>query len=318
MPYITSRDIIQDILFRGFEPSSGADWGDKALDYLNRVYNMVCAGSSEFLPEYIDDWWWLRSRGVLTLLPAITEGTVEVTEGSTAITFSSAPAASVEGYRLRVGTHPEVFQVASHVAAAPGAVLDSEWTGDTTAAGTYKLMKVTYSLAASVQSILSPFRGFRKNPEIIGLAPERFDDLFPATELNPGIPTAFSLENTQTVRFSHGGLDTGKSMRLEYVYRPSVTALTDSPSSIPLVPVEYRHILADMALTYVFLDKNDDRSNAIALSARTGYSAMVKENRRRLKKMGAETVGHIYPRESQRHPRRNVGPIRTESGLIIG
>jgi hypothetical protein len=68
-----------------------------------------------------------------------------------------------------------------------------------------------------------------------------------------------------------------------------------------------------MALVYVLLDKNDDRSNAAALGARTGLAAMLKENRRRSVKID-QNAGHIKPR--QRALIR--GPLRTESGLIIG
>lgn len=318
MPYVTARDIKNDVLFRCFEPGAGGDWTEKVIDYINRVYQTLCTGASEFLPEYVDDWWWLRERSVLTLLPAITTGTIAVTEGSASVTFSDAPAASTVGYRLRVENHPEVFEVLTHTAATTSAVLDSVWTGDTDGAATYKLMKVTYDLSASVQAIIGPIIGYRNNHQIIGISPERMDDLFPLVQLNPGIPTAFSLESEQSVRFSHGGLDTGKSMRVEYRYRPTIDALTDSDSSIPLVPLQFRQVLSDMATTLVLLDKNDDRSNAVALMARTLLAAMLKENRRRLKKIGAETVGHIYPRQSQMHPRRHTGPLRTESGLIIG
>lgn len=318
MPYVTTRDIKNDVLFRCFEPGAGGDWTEKIIDYINRVYSTLAAGASEFLPEYVDDWWWTRESSVLTLLPAITTGSIAVTEGSASVTFSDAPAASTVGYRLRVENHPEVFQIATHTAAATAATLDSAWTGDTNAAASYKLMKVTYSLSASVQAIIGPMSGYRKNHQIIGISPERMDDLFPLVDLNPGVPTAFSLEDEQTVRFSHGGLDTGKSMRVEYRYRPVLDALTDSDSSIPLVPLHFRQVLSDMATTLVLLDKNDDRSNAVALMARTLLAAMLKENRRRLKKIGGETVGHIYPRQSQMWPRRDTGPLRTDSGLIIG
>jgi hypothetical protein len=127
----------------------------------------------------------------------------------------------------------------------------------------------------------------------------------------------FALEDSQTVRFSHGGRTDGQSMRIDYRYRPIVDDLTDSTSSTPLVPAEWRHLLSDMALTYLLLDKNDDRSNAVALSARTGLAAMLKENRRRLTKMGGGATGHIYPRQSGKYSDTDQ-VLRTESGLIIG
>lgn len=109
----------------------------------------------------------------------------------------------------------------------------------------------------------------------------------------------------------------GESMRVEYRYRPAVAELTDSLSSIPLVPLQWRHLLSDMALTYLLLDKNDDRSNAIALSARTGLAAMLKENRRRLTKIGGSYTGKIFPRGDAAHSNR-IDLLRTQTGLIIG
>ena len=315
MPYETTRQIKQDVLFRGAEVVGGAsDYDQKVIDYINRVYKTMAAGASEFLPEYIEDWWWLRARGVLTLKP-VTVGTVNITQDSANITFDIAPTDSVVDYRIRFDNWGEVFTIATHTAGAVDATLDSPFTGPTIVGSGYRLMKVTYALDAAVDAVTGPMVGYRDNPKINGVSPERMDELWPLPNLMPGIPMGFSLEDPQTVRFSHGGRTDGYSMRVEYPYRPLVTDLEDSDTSIPLVPAQWRHILADMALAYVYLDKNDDRSNAVALAARTGLAGMLKENRRRLSKINKNT-GHIYPRSN------NLGqspvPLRTESGLIIG
>lgn len=315
MPYATAQDIHTHVLFRGFEAAAGSKFDTVVLDYMNRSYQMLCTGVSEFLPEYIDDWWWLRRRATLTLSPVYETGSISLTAGSTALTFSIAPIGyGFMNWMLKVEGHPEIFKIASHVADDTAAVLDSPWTGDTGAGLQFKLMKVFYDLEADTSSILSPMQGFRSNPSIKGMSPERLDELYPISELSPGAPQAFSLETLTTIRMSHGGLTEGKSCKINYIYRPTVPLLTNEASSIPLMPLEYRPILADMALTYLWLDKNDDRSNATALSARTALAAMLKENRRKLKKMGGESVGHIYPRQTQRGGRL----LRTETGLIIG
>lgn len=314
--YESGREIVDDILFRAGEATTQTDWASKALDYLNRSYRTLCAGSSEFLPEYVDDWFWLRGIEKLTLEPAILAGTVNVTANSTSIIFSSAPADSVVGWRIRVGDHPELFSIATHTAGAAAATLDSPYTGSSASASAYKLMKVIYTLASNVQALISPMIGYRNNPRIMGVTPERMDDIFPFADLQPGVPEAFALEDLATVRFSHGGRIDGQKMRIEYRFRKVAVDLAYALNSIPLVPLEYRAVLSDMALTYVWLDKNDDRSNATALGARTGLAAMWKENRRKLARMGSGTIGHIYPRQGGAFVRR--GPLRTASGLIIG
>lgn len=314
MPYATAQDLKQDILSRAGEALSGSQYDTSAIDALNRVYRPLCAGASEFLPESVENWWWLRREGILTLLPVRIVGTVNVVQDSANITFSSAPPASTVGYRFRINTHPEVFRILTHTAAAAAAVLDSPYTGPSSTIAAYKLMKVTYPLDAQVGSLISPMAGFRGNTRIDGTSPERMDDLWPMASIQAGVPTHFSLEDTQTVRFNMGGRTDGQSMRIEYRYRPLVVDLTDSPASVPLVPLEYRHLLSEMALAYIYRDKNDARDQSVALSAKSGLQAMYAENKHRLSKMNDHT-GHIYPRQTNIYQR---GPIRTDSGLIIG
>lgn len=317
MPLSNARELKEDVLFRSSEPINGSSgWEGKALDYLNRVYRTLSTGASEFLPEYTVDWWWMRAESSLLLEPIFNTGTVALTQGSASITFNPAPAASQAGRRLRIKSGvapPDLFVIASHTGGAAPATLDGAYTGETNTAAAFESMKTEYSLLAAVQVLMSPIVAYQRPDRIFGVSPERMDELFPLVRLAPGIPECFALEDERTVRFSHGGRLDGKSMRVEYRYRPFVTDLTDSISSIPLVPTQWMHVLADMALVYVLLDKNDDRSNAAALGARTGLSAMLKENVRRNKKIDFLS-GHISPRQTA----KNRGPLRTESGLIIG
>jgi len=313
VPYVTTRDLKKDVLFRASEAQSGSAYETPVVDYINRVYKSLCTGASEFLPEYVEDWWWLRGTAPLTIIPAIVAGTIDVVKDSATINLSVAPVNTVQDYRLRVAGHPELFIIAAHSAGAGIATIDSPYTGPSVSGASYQLMKVIYTLSSSVSSLISPMVGFMGNMRINGMSPEAMDSAWPLPYLTTGIPQAFSLEDTRTVRFSHGGRADGYSMRLEYRFRSVVEDLLDSDMSIPLVPIEYRHILADMALTHVMLGKNDDRSNAHALAARTGLAGMMKENRRRMAKMGGN-AGHIYVRPGG----VTTQVLRTESGLIIG
>lgn len=318
MALITARDLKKDVLFRAGENTAGVSSYDaKVIDYLNRVYTTLANGASEFLPEYVDDWWWMRARAVLVLAPTFTGGSVAVVRGATNAMLSVPPPFSLAGYRLRVDGSPDILRIASHTASVGGITLDAEFTGETSIASTFVTMKTTYTLSAAVAGVISPMIAFRgQNPQIMGTTPERMDALFPISSTQTGAPMMFAMEGDQTVRFSHGGLTDGTSMRVEYRYRPTVDLLTDSDLSSPIVPVQYRHLLADMALTYVMTDKNDDRAAVAAGSAKAGLLAMVRENRRRLARISTE-VGTIRPRGGQ-GAFSNTGPVRTDSGLIIG
>lgn len=311
MPFVSGADLVSDILFRAGEIQGSSQWDAKALDYLNRVYGALCAGSSEFLPETIEDWWWMRGDATLILDPVISVGTVDVTQGGSTATFSIDPGAlTTLHWRLKIRDNPEYYRITDIVAGV--ATLDSVYNGDTNATASYELMHTVYDLSASVSTIISPIISFHDNAQIFGTSPERMDFLFPLQRLTSGVPQAFSLESETQVRFSHGG-KTDKSMRIEYRYRPAVMDLNNDSTSVPLVPVHYRHLLSDMALVYVLTDKNDDMAASVGSSARAGLMAMVKENHRRLTKVD-HTGGHVSPRASGIS--RKV--LRTETGHIIG
>lgn len=310
-----TQALINDALFRAGEVPGASEWDNKALDYITREYRALCAGASEFLPEVVSDWWWMRATGVLTILPVYKTGTASVAQNSTSVTLSTAPTADLNGRYFKVNDHPDIFIILSQVGTA--VILDSPYTGPTNSAAGFQAAKLTYTLDATVSALLSPIRSFRDNPQIMGLSPERMDTLYPLGRTSlTGVPQAFALENEQTIRFSHGGRDDDLSMRMEYRYRPVVSDLQNLTSSIPLVPLQFRHVLADMTLVYLYMDKNDDRVVAVGTSARSTLGAMTRENKRRLTKMDMN-VGRILPRQSSL--RRNFeGALRTESGLIIG
>lgn len=309
-----TRALVDDALFRAGEIPGSSEWDTKAVEYITREYRALCAGASEFLPEVISDWWWMRSSGVLTILPTFS-GIAAVIKDSAAVTLSAVPAIDLTGRYFKAAEQPDIFIIASQVGTA--VTLDSPYTGPTSAATTFKATRLTYFLNANVSALLSPIRSFRENPQIMGMSPERMDTLFPVGYRSmSGVPQAFALEDEQTIRFSHGGRDDDVSMRMEYRYRPAVVDLAYDVSSIPLVPIQYRHVLSDMTLVYLYNDKNDDRLAAIGTSVRSTLGAMTRENKRRLTKMDMN-VGKIFPRQG--HLRRNFEhALRTESGLIIG
>lgn len=307
-----TQDLVNDALFRAGEIPGSSEWDSKALDYMVREYRALCSGASEFLPEFVSDWWWMRATGVLTILPVYKTGTVSVIKNSTSATLSGTPSEALGGRYFKVNDHPDVFLISNQTGA--NLTLDSPYTGPTNSAAAFQAAKLEYSLAANVSALLSPIRNFRENPQIMGLSPERMDALYPLGRPSlAGIPQAFALLDDQRILFSHGGRDDDVSMRMEYRYRPAVNDLTYSTNSIPLIPIQYRHVLSDMTLVYLYMDKNDDRLVAVGTSARSTLGAMTRENKRRLTKMDLH-VGRIFPRTRA----KPETVVRTESGLIIG
>lgn len=316
-----SSDLIDDILFRGGENTDGtSDFESKALEYLNRAYRVLCHGGGEFDPELHEDWWWLKKDppGVMNLPVAISSGSVAVTNGSANITFSAAPSASsVAGWHFKVSEHSDVFRILTHTGGATAAVLDGAYTGETDAAASYKLMKLEHALASDVLKVVAPMRvQAEARGEIDGVELKSLERDFPLTHVQMGVPTAFAMLAEQKVRMNRYGYETaGKLIRVEYDYLRMPDDLTNSGSEEPAVPLFYRHVLSDMALFYLYSDKNDDRAAAMAEHAQRSLKAMAQENRKRMQAF-SRTMGKLILRPGKSGARGF--PLRTSSGIIIG
>lgn len=299
-----SAEILDDILFRAGEPSDGtSDFQAQALIDLNRAYRALWMGGGEFDPEINEPWLWLKKDppGSLVLNPVIDAGTVSVTNNSTAITFSSAPAPSVAGRFFKTDDVGDVFRVASHTGGAAAATLDAVYTGDTTAAVGYKVMQLEYSLPTDCLRVIAPMRVQRDGyHEIDGIDLVSLDRDYPLLWVEGGAPDKFALVTESKVRFNRYGLsEPADLIRAEFDYLVIPADLTDSISEEPLVPLKHRHVLADIALFYLFTTKSDDRAEGIGRLAKAGLRAMAADNRARLAQMG-RTVGHVYPRGRRR------------------
>lgn len=318
----TSADLVNYALFNGGEPTDGSsDYASAIVEYLNRAYRAMWNGGTEFDPELQEDWYWLKkdTPGLLTLVPTIQTGSVSVTNNSASITFSSAPASSVAGFFFKTTLHPDVFRIASHTGGAAAATLDGVYTGTTASAATYQLAKGEYSLASDVLRIISPMRiqaAASDQGEIDGVELSALERDWPLSDIQTGAPTQFAHVTETKVRFNKMGLtDAATSlMRVEYDYL-LVPADLANDTNAPLVPLPYRHVLADMTLYFLLIAKNDDRANQTSLQARAGLRAMSRDNRRRMVNY-SRSAGQILSRADTRAKLRR--PLRTTSGVIIG
>ncbi len=282
--YQYAADILDDVLFRAGEATDGtSEFHTAALRYINRAYQAVWQGGSELDPSIREDWLWLRSTATLTLNPKITTGTVSVTNNSTAVTFSSAPSSSVADYFFQVTNQPDVFRISTHTAASTSATLDSVYTSDTASAASYTLFPLVYDLPADFWQFAEPLWirskgvGFPWHPGHLDvIEPRRLKEYWPIDRMVMGIPTVASLVASRKVQFNKYP---EKLCRVEVEYLAVPVDLTDSTSQEPVVPATYRRVIADAALFFLLMDKNDNRADGAGLIARNGLQGMARENR---------------------------------------
>lgn len=148
----STADLVDSVLRRCGELTNGtSSFETQALDYLNHIHHAIINGGTEFDVEVDEPWVWARRARpiILELQPSLETGTVSLTQGSEAGTFSSAPAYSVEGWFLRISNRSEVFRIASHTASNTAFELDSAYTEDTGATLTYTCFKLDYTVTDS-------------------------------------------------------------------------------------------------------------------------------------------------------------------------
>lgn len=154
----TSADIIDSILLRAGEPTGGTSaFESRALEFLNRIHHVIIGGGNEFNIECNEVWPWAKASApmVLELQPKYNTGTVSLTNGSEAGSFSSAVTDSKAKWYLQLNGRAGLFRLASHAAGATAFELDGAYDGETGATLNYKLFKLDYELAPSYITINS-------------------------------------------------------------------------------------------------------------------------------------------------------------------
>lgn len=318
--YTTTDDLKADALNRAGEPTDGSsDWETLVVTYLNAAQLGLLLGgplgpqdeSGLALP--IIDWWWARKvpNGVFNTVGEITTGTVTATKGSTTITFSSAPASSVTGYRIRINSLSPVPRIASHTGGQVNATLDAAWPEDTQTTVTYKLFKIEYDLAAD-------FLRFAGNPRVTQypyrvevIDPDVMEDNYPISMIAAGTVDRMALIGPQTVQLNYWTEDVER-IEYPYIYAPADLAVGVSQS--PVLPRHHRRILSTAAAGLICFDKSDDKAAALVREASVLLRAMLQEHYHHMRR-GSKSFAAIKTRSDADSP---TGPMRTESGLIIG
>lgn len=94
------------------------------------------------------DWAEAKKPIVLTLKPSVS-GTVTLTQGALAATFTSAPSDSLEKYLLTLDGYEDMYRIAAHTAASTSASLDSQFILPS-GSYNYTAYKIEYTLTDDV------------------------------------------------------------------------------------------------------------------------------------------------------------------------
>ncbi len=150
----TTADIMDLALTNAGETTNGnSSYESDLLNKLNRVHFAIVAGGTiplgkDTTVEIDETWGWARAKRpiIIELQPKIETGTVVLTLGSEAGTFSAGPSVSVAGWYLQISGCEGTYRIASHTAAATAFELDGAWPLPSTTAANFTLFKLDYDL----------------------------------------------------------------------------------------------------------------------------------------------------------------------------
>ena len=314
--YKYTSDLIDDVLFRAGEKTDGSsDFATAALRYLNRAYQAIWMGGTEFDPTINDTWWWLKREAVIIMdTPDSTLTVNSLTNGSTTMSVTTAPAQNMDGWYVKVGQYSNVYKV-SHTSTSVLFDLDAAWTEANAGGESTIFFNVEYDLTSSAIKLIDPMNAYKDNRyQITATSLRDLENIWPLSLAEAGVPSKFAMVDENTIRFNrYGTTDATNGVRIDYNYLVLPDDLANTTNEEPLLPIEYRRLLSDIALFWIFLDKNDDRATSVGNGAKSLLKAMSVENRSRWANWGDYAT--IKPRLSR--PER-IRPLRTETGLIIG
>lgn len=314
--YQYTADLIDAALFHAGEPLDGtSDYEDAVLRYLNDIYQQIYIGGCELGPDIQEDWWWLYATHTIFLDAEYDTGSIALTQDSTSATLSTPPSISLAGYWIIPDNTSTPYKVSAHTAATTAVTLDQAYAGDTATAAGFTAFKSDYDLASDTLRLLQPMSVYGANhPFVHQINLAELHEQFPLGDHPSGTPEAFAMVDADTVRFSHhGNTSSGNKLRIDIPYLQRPSALTSpGTNEEPLVPLEYRSLLAKYAAYKVLTNKNDDRAQVYLNEAASRYTAMAEENRRKWKQARKKKGGLDF-RPGQTTHRR----VQTTSGIDI-
>jgi hypothetical protein len=306
--YENTQDLKQEVLQHCGELTDGtSEYDAKAITFLNRAYQAMLSGAAELGMDVGQPWPWAKSPypGIIVIQPEIRTVLANVTNNSSAVTLSANYSPSLQNYYIRFSEQGDLYRVTAHTSGTNAVTLDSAYVGSTAALVSTRILKFDYELSQNMLRLIGPFKVSRNNGlsfsgEVPLIDLNTFNADYPLG-VNLGVPfrvTEVSQSGSmlKTVRFNCVPGYNDQAVRVLYDYIPVPAALTDSPSSIPLVPRDQRINLVYYAAYFLLMNKNDNRAAEYRELARAGMLAMV----RALKVQKANTdpnYGRFIPRQ---------------------
>jgi len=312
----STRDLLKLALQHSGELTDGTSpYHQIGLQYINRINKDVLAGSNALNTDIGERWVWARERLAKSLIlePKYSTGTVSLTNGTAAGTFSVPPAFSAKDRYLKVttGNRPTYYRIVAHTASVAAFTIDAQYVEETSVDLAYDAIQLIYELDAEILRLVEPFRIYDTQSDthffeddategkIYSIDVNRFRTEYPLKSLKDGIPSRFTIihEADTELVIQFNGHPT-KQVKVDFDWIKKPEPLLDTDSSIPLIPWEFREVLAFGSAYYLLKDKSDDKAETFLQLAQAALFQMKKAAQRQDSDTDKD-IGHLFPREEQ-------------------
>lgn len=217
-------------------------WINGAYQHISGLYN----------------WPWLIKTGTIQTVADITTGTVSVSAGATALTFSSGPAVSVANdYWIQFTTSADWYPISAHTAASTSATISVPYVGTSSYNSTYVLRKIFYSFPSDLDRIDEIRQAITKQKlEYIDYRTFHRYIADPTASYTPIYYSMIGLDSSNAWRI--GLYPTPNAViNLQLLYYQKITELSAS-TDLPLIPNKWHNVLVWGALAMYGHDFIDD------------------------------------------------------------
>lgn len=197
---------------------------------------------------------------IIQTVTDITTGTVSISAGGTALTFSSGPVASVANRYIQLQTSNDWYKITSHTAASTSATISPAYVGTSSlTAGTYKVRKLLYTTATPLIQILD-MKQMVTPVRLISVSP-READVFLPLYYDAGMPYYYIMSSPSSSGTPQFSFIQSPSSVINIMVR-GIQALTDlsSDSDTSLIPSPWHDAIINIAAYYGFQGLDDDRA----------------------------------------------------------
>lgn len=240
---------------------------DRLIDVqigINQAYWEICG---------LKSWRFARTRKQFASVGEVLV-TVSDVVGPT-VTLSAAVSVSMAGRKLSLDSETIPHRIQAHPAATNVLTLETAYTGDMTS-GTASIFQD--EVATGFTDIL----GFPLCSQLdlameVEIIPEtRMREMAPRNVVGVDMPGKRFLAflDAQTIRMLPW-TQSPRLFELAYNRRPPALTFDGGPTDVPILPVDYRVIIADRTLEKLYPDKRDSRGQAVSAFTGDTYNRML-------------------------------------------